>query len=80
MYQNVLIKSKNTVSQTGLNEKQREENVKNSFKIKNKDIIKNKIVLLVDDVYTTGATTHECKKILLENGARKVIIATIAKS
>ncbi|MCM8785054.1 MAG: hypothetical protein NC827_01220 [Candidatus Omnitrophica bacterium] len=80
MYQNVLIKSKNTISQTELSEKQREENVKNSFKIKNKDIIDNKTVLLLDDVYTTGATTQECKKVLLENGAKKVIIVTIAKS
>ncbi len=54
--------------------------MKNSFKIKNKNIIENKTILLVDDVYTTGATTQECKKILLENGAKKIIIVTIAKS
>ncbi|MCM8767011.1 MAG: hypothetical protein NC917_03155 [Candidatus Omnitrophica bacterium] len=74
------MKSKDTISQTELSEKQRKENVKNSFKIKNKNIIENKTILLVDDVYTTGATTQECKKILLENGAKKIIIVTIAKS
>lgn len=80
MYQNVLIKSKNTKSQTELSEKERRENVKDSFKLKNLEIIKDKVVLLIDDVYTTGATTEECKKILLKNGAKKVIIITIAKS
>lgn len=80
MYQNVLIKSKNTKSQTELSEAERKENVKDSFKLKNSDIIKNKIVLLVDDVYTTGATTEECKRALLKGGAKKVIIITLAKS
>jgi ComF family protein len=80
MYQNILIKSKNTKSQTELNEKERKENVKNSFKIKRNDLIKDKSILLIDDVYTTGATTEECKKILINGGAKKVIIITLAKS
>jgi len=80
MVQNVLVKSKNTVSQTELSAEERKENVKGSFKVKNCDIIKNKIILLIDDVYTTGATLEECKKILLKRGAKKVIILTVAKS
>lgn len=80
MSQRVLIKSKNTVSQTELSEKERKENVKESFKVKNSRLIKDKKILLIDDVYTTGATTKECKKELLKNGAKKVIILTIAKS
>jgi ComF family protein len=80
MYQNILLKSKNTKSQTELNEKERIENVKNSFKLKRSDLINDKIVLLIDDVYTTGATTEECKKILINGGAKKVIIITLAKS
>ena len=80
MYQNILIKSKNTKSQTELDEKERKENVKNSFKLEKSILIRDKIVLLIDDVYTTGATTEECKKILLNGGAKKVIIITLAKS
>ncbi|MCM8818195.1 MAG: hypothetical protein NC915_01770 [Candidatus Omnitrophica bacterium] len=79
MYQNILIKSKNTISQTELSENERKENVKGSFKLKNSGIIKDKIILLIDDVYTTGATTEECKKVLLKNGCKKVIITTLAK-
>lgn len=80
MFQNILIKSKNTKSQTELSERDRKENVKNTFKIKNSNIIKDKTILLIDDVYTTGATAEECKKLLLENGVKKVIVITIAKS
>ncbi len=80
MYQNVLLKSKNTKSQTELGEQERKQNVKDSFKLKNSKIIKDKIILLIDDVYTTGATTEECKKILVKGGAKKVIILTIAKT
>lgn len=76
----VLIKSKNTVSQTKLSEKERKENIKGSYKIRNSHIIKDKTVLLIDDVYTTGATTEEAKKILLQSGAKKVIILTLAKT
>ncbi|MCS7181222.1 MAG: ComF family protein [bacterium] len=80
MYQNILLKSKNTISQTELSGKDREENVKGSFKLKNSELLSNKVVLLIDDVYTTGATTQECKKLLLKSGSKKVIIITLAKS
>ena len=45
---------------------------------RNEKYIKDKKVLLVDDVYTTGATANECAKILKENGAREVSVITIA--
>ena len=57
----------------------REENVKNVYKIKNVDKIINKKILLVDDIYTTGATLNECSKILKQAGAKKVDVFTIAK-
>ncbi len=57
----------------------REENVKNVYKIKNQDKIINKKILLVDDIYTTGATLNECSKILKQAGAKKIDVFTIAK-
>ena len=57
----------------------REENVKNVYKIQNVDKIINKKILLVDDIYTTGATLNECSKLLKKAGAEKVDIFTIAK-
>lgn len=76
----VLIKIRDTVSQTTLSGKEREENVKGAFAVKDKAAVWNKRVLLVDDVYTTGSTVNECKKVLLEAGAKSVGIYTICKT
>ena len=43
------------------------------------DKIINKKILLIDDIYTTGATLNECSKILKQAGAEKVDVFTIAK-
>lgn len=77
--ENVLQKQKNTIQQSKLNKKERIENAKNVYKIDNKEKINNKNIILIDDIYTTGSTANECAKILKENGAKKVIIITIAK-
>ena len=78
---NVLLKVKNTVSQSSLNKKQREENTKGVYEIKNNAQIKNKKILIIDDIYTTGNTVNECAKVLLQNGAKRkdIGILTIAK-
>ena len=57
----------------------REENVKNVYKIQNMDKIINKKILIVDDIFTTGATLNECSKLLKQAGAKKVDVFTIAK-
>ena len=57
---------------------ERRKNVLGTYLIKNSDKIKGKTILLVDDIYTTGATASECAKMLKTNGARKVIVVTIA--
>lgn len=61
------------------NYSERKENLQNAFAIVQPEEIKNKIILLVDDVCTTGATLLECAKILKKNGARKVFGAVIAR-
>lgn len=72
-----LEKVKDVVSQTKLSTKERLENVKGAFKVKNIEKIKNIKILLVDDVFTTGATTLECQKVLLDAGARDVQVFTL---
>ena len=74
-----LYKQKNNVPQSTLNKENRIQNVKDAYKIKNLRIIKNKKIILFDDIYTTGSTVNECSKILKENGAKKIIVITLAK-
>lgn len=76
----VLIKIKNNQKQSELGMKQRSKNVKNVYKILNKNIIFGKRILLIDDIYTTGATVNECSRILKQCGAQSVVVATIAKA
>ncbi len=75
----VLYKIKNTKTQSTLSEKERFVNVLDAFGIKNTELIKNKNIILFDDIITTGATVNECSKILKENGAKKVVVLSIAK-
>ena len=78
---NILYKVKNTAPQSSLNKQQREENVKQVYKAKNIQKIKNKKILIFDDIYTTGNTVNECAKKLIEKGIQKnnIGILTIAK-
>ncbi len=75
-----IIKIKDTPPQASLEAKLRRENVKGAYKIGQKDKIRNKIVLLVDDVFTTGSTIEECSRILKEAGAREIRAITVAQA
>lgn len=79
---NLLLKVKETDSQSGLTKEDRIKNVKGSFAInkKYKDQVFRKTVLLIDDVITTGATVNECCKNLRKAGAKKVVVLTFAKT
>ena len=76
---NILVKTKNTIAQSMLDKKERKLNSKNAYEIKNENLIKNKKILLLDDIYTTGSTVNECSKMLIEAGAKKIGIIVIAK-
>lgn len=75
---NTVKRIKNTPSQTKLSREDRMENVKDAFQIIKAKAIKDKNILLVDDVLTTGSTLIECGKALLKGGCKKLFIATIA--
>lgn len=76
----VVVKQKNNRSQTDLSPAERKENVRDAFKVKKASLVRNKIVLIVDDVYTTGATVEEVQKTLNRAGAKKSIVLTIART
>ena len=64
-----LYRIRDTRSQIELKEKDRETNVKGAFIIKDRKAFSGKKVLLIDDVYTTGATIRECSRVLSACGA-----------
>jgi ComF family protein len=70
-----LYKTKLTSQQAKLNRKNRLNNLKDAFNLKEFGTYKNKNILLVDDVITTGATLNECGKILKEKGQAKKVFA-----
>ncbi len=76
----VLERRRWTEPQTGLGSKKRLTNVMNAFSINDLSKIVGKRVLLVDDVFTTGATANECAKVLLKGGAEHVDVLTLARA
>ena len=77
---NVLQKTKDTEQQVKLGFQERQTNLKKTFKIINADAIKDKNVLLIDDVFTTGATANACSLYLKDAGAKKVYVLCVAST
>jgi len=76
---NVLVRVRATKVQAGLSRRERRLNLNGAFELPRRKSIGDKTVLLVDDVFTTGATLNECAKILKKNGARRVNVLTLAR-
>ncbi len=76
-----LIRVRETVSQTKLKHDEREKNVRGAFKInpKRRELLRGQDVVLVDDVFTTGATLRECGSVLKRAGVRHLYALAIAK-
>jgi len=76
----LLVRTAATVPQSVLGRAQRAVNIKNAFDLNQPAKVKDKRVLLIDDVYTTGATVNECTRLLLNCGARHVDVLTLARA
>jgi ComF family protein len=75
-----LERKRDTASQIGLTSHQRRENLRGAFAVAQPELVKGLEVLVVDDVYTTGATVSECARVLRRAGASKVWVATVART
>lgn len=74
----VLVKTRKTKKQKRLTAKERVKNVAGAYAVVNPEKVKDQVVLLLDDVYTTGSTVNECAKTLKRAGAKGVYVMTIA--
>ncbi|WP_312518642.1 ComF family protein [Anaerospora sp.] len=73
-----LIRLKATLPQWELTIAERRKNVKGAFQVTRPEVVQDKQILLVDDIFTTGTTMNECAKVLKKAGAKRVVGLTIA--
>jgi ComF family protein len=76
--EDAVIKTTHTDTQTKKGRNERWENIREVFQLKNADPLKNKHILLIDDVLTTGATIEACGSCMLEAAPASLSVATIA--
>jgi ComF family protein len=76
----ILVRTRETVSQTGLTRHQRRANVRGALAVARPERVKDLSILIVDDVMTTGTTAGECARVLRRAGAKEVFVATVARA
>ena len=77
---NTLMRLRSTASQAGLTPRQRRPNVRGAFEVSDTHAVAMRHVLLIDDIYTTGATARAAARELLRAGAASVWVATLARA
>ena len=75
-----LVRQQNTVPQVSLSGKERRRNLISAFSAVKPENIKNRKVVLIDDVTTTGTTLEECAKVLHKAGAAQIYALTLART
>ncbi len=75
----LLLRTRPTAPQTGMSGGERRRNLRRAFALSRPELVRNRRILLVDDVYTTGSTVNECAKVLRRAGATAVEVLTLAR-
>ncbi len=75
-----LERTRDTKALFSLNPDQRRRNLTGAFRVGKGEAIRDREVLLIDDILTSGATANACAKVLLRGGAKKVWVATVARA
>lgn len=75
----VLRRTRPTSPQTDLSGDERRRNVSGAFAVRRRHAVGDRHVLLIDDIFTTGATVSECARVLLAAGAAAVGVLTVAR-
>ncbi|MEQ8523582.1 phosphoribosyltransferase family protein [Gracilimonas sp.] len=78
--QEAVIRNKNTSTQTGFSLEKRRKNISGAFQVQKYEAIENSVCIIIDDVFTTGATTFELASELKEAGCKEIMIATVAQA
>lgn len=79
-YKNLLTRRRATQAQYGLTKAARFANVAEAFSAKKSPAIRDKTVILIDDVVTSGATALSCSKCLMAAGAKRVIVLALCRA
>lgn len=79
-YRRVFVKLRPTMPMSGLTPSQRRANILNAIGLREDADVKGKKIIITDDIHTSGATLHECARVLLQNGAESVVCAAFART
>ena len=67
-----------SLSQSKAGREERYKNVAGAFYLERPEIFRDKKILLIDDVFTTGSTANACARVLKEGGSKEVLVLTVA--
>ncbi len=75
-----LVRYRNTSPQSSLDREARQTNIVGAFELQKKEVVRNKRILVLDDVYTTGATVREAVKVLWDADPAEIDVLTLARA
>jgi predicted amidophosphoribosyltransferase len=76
----MMLRERDTLSQAQLSTTQRRRNLRGVFSVPEPERLRGRDVLLIDDIYTTGATARACSTTLKKAGAARIWVATVARA